>query len=46
MCRQDNAILFYRENRVEILEDKKAYAEEKEPFHIKMLREEKEEAAR
>ena len=41
MCRQDNAILFYRENRVDILEDKKAYALKKEPFHEKMLREEK-----
>ena len=40
LCGGDNAFINYKKNRVTILEDKKAYEEEKEPFHLKMLREE------
>ena len=38
----DNAFLYFKNNRLEILEDKKAYEVPKEPFHMKMLREERE----
>ena len=43
VCGITNAFLYYKNNRVEILEDKKAYEQPKEPFHKKMLREEEEE---
>jgi hypothetical protein len=42
MCGVDNAFLYFKNNRLEILEDKKAYEVPKEPFHMKMLREERE----
>ena len=38
-CKLDNAFLNFKNNRREILEDKKAYEVPKEPFHLKMLRE-------
>jgi len=46
MCHMPNAYLQYKNQRVEILADKKAYEKPEEPFHLKMLREEKEEAER
>lgn len=46
VCGINNAYLYYKNNRVEILEDKKAYEKPKEPFHKKMLREEEEERER
>jgi hypothetical protein len=42
MCLIENAYLYYKNNRVEILADKKAYEIPEEPFHKKMLREEEE----
>jgi hypothetical protein len=42
MCRMDNAFLYFKNNRLEILEDKKAYEVPQEPFHLKMLRLERE----
>ena len=46
VCGTKDAYLYYKNNRVEILEDKKAYEKPKEPFHVKMLREEEEERER
>ena len=45
-CGMPNAYLSYKNERVEILADKKAYEKPQEPYHLKMLREEKEEAER
>lgn len=40
-CNKPNAFTSYKYNRLAVIKDKSNY--EKEPFHLKMLREEKEE---
>ena len=42
MCEKKNAFLTYKVNRVDILSDKEAKQQKKEPFHLKYLREEAE----
>ena len=41
LCEPEKAYLDYKRNRPEILADKKAY-EKVEPYHLKMLKEDKE----
>lgn len=42
LCRLNNAYIYYKTNRTDILLDKEGKQVNTEPFHIKMLRDEEE----